>query len=48
MVPVAVGGGQMALVEVYRVHPQAFSSAEVDRARIVAQQFAPVLSRLAA
>jgi EAL domain-containing protein (putative c-di-GMP-specific phosphodiesterase class I) len=48
MIPVAAGAGQMALVEVYRIHPQAFSSAEVDRARVVAQQFGPVLARLAA
>ena len=47
MVPVRVGGGQRALVEVYRIHPQAFTSAEVDRARVVAQQFGPVLARLA-
>jgi hypothetical protein len=47
MVPVRVGSGQRALVEVYREHPQAFTSAEVDRARVVAQQFGPVLARLA-
>jgi EAL domain-containing protein (putative c-di-GMP-specific phosphodiesterase class I) len=47
MVPVRVGGGQRALVEVYRIHPQAFTSAEIDRARVVAQQFGPVLARLA-
>jgi diguanylate cyclase (GGDEF)-like protein len=47
MVPVRVGGGQRALVEVYRSHPQAFTSTEVDRARVVAQQFGPVLARLA-
>jgi hypothetical protein len=47
MVPVHVGGGQRALVEVYRVHAQAFTSAEIDRARVVAQQFGPVLARLA-
>jgi hypothetical protein len=46
MVPVALGGGRFALAEVYRLHPQAFTSAEVDRARVVAQQFAPVLARL--
>ena len=45
MVPVRVGGGQRALVEVYRVHPQAFTRREVDRARVVAQQFGPVLAR---
>ncbi|HWM10017.1 MAG TPA: EAL domain-containing protein [Solirubrobacteraceae bacterium] len=47
MVPVRCGPGRRALVEVYRIHPQAFTSAEVDRARVVAQQFAPVLARLA-
>ncbi len=47
MVPVRVARGQRALVEVYRIHPQAFTSAEVDRARVVAQQFGPVLARLA-
>jgi diguanylate cyclase (GGDEF)-like protein len=47
MVPVRVGSGQRALVEVYREHPQAFTSAEIDRARVVAQQFGPVLARLA-
>jgi diguanylate cyclase (GGDEF)-like protein len=47
MVPVRVGSGGRALVEVYREHPQAFTSAEVDRARVVAQQFGPVLARLA-
>ena len=47
MVPVRVGRGERALVEVYRVHPQAFTSAEIDRARVVAQQFGPVLARLA-
>ena len=30
-----------------RVHPQAFTSAEIDRASVVAQQFGPVLARLA-
>jgi diguanylate cyclase (GGDEF)-like protein len=48
MVPVRVGGGQRALVEVYRSVPQAFTSTEIDRARVVAQQFGPVLARLAA
>jgi diguanylate cyclase (GGDEF)-like protein len=47
MVPVRVGRGQRALAEVYRIHPQAFTGAEVDRARVVAQQFGPVLARLA-
>jgi hypothetical protein len=47
MVPVRCGLGQRALVEVYRVHTQAFTGTEVDRARVVAQQFGPVLARLA-
>ncbi len=47
MVPIRVAGGRQALAEVYRVHPQAFTNAEVDRARVVVQQFAPVLARLA-
>jgi len=48
MIPVRVGGGQRALVEVYRTVAQAFTSTELDRARVVAQQFGPVLARLAA
>ncbi len=47
MVPVRVSRRQRALVEVYRTHPQAFTSTEVDRTRVVAQQFGPVLARLA-
>ena len=45
MVPVRVARGQRALVEVYRAHPQAFTSTEIDRARVVAQQFGPVLAQ---
>jgi hypothetical protein len=43
----AVGGGLVAVVEVYLLHPHAFTSTEVDRARVVAQQFGPVPARLA-
>jgi hypothetical protein len=46
MVPMVLGGGRHALMEVYRRHPQAFTSAEIDRARVVALQFAAVLGRL--
>jgi diguanylate cyclase (GGDEF)-like protein len=46
MVPMAIGGGRQALMEVYRRHSQAFTSAEIDRARVVALQFAAVLGRL--
>jgi diguanylate cyclase (GGDEF)-like protein len=47
MVPIAIGGGERGLMEVYRVRAQAFSSAEVDRAHVVALQFSAVLTRLA-
>ena len=33
-------------MEVYRVRAQAFTSREVDRARVLAQQFAAALDRL--
>jgi GAF domain-containing protein len=46
MVPVVSGGRDVALLEVYRRHPQAFTAAEVDHARVVAQQFGAVLGRL--
>jgi diguanylate cyclase (GGDEF)-like protein len=46
MVPVWPGDGRQALLEVYRRHAQAFTSAEIDRARVVALQFAAVLGRL--
>jgi hypothetical protein len=46
MVPMALPGDRGALMEVYRRHPQAFTGAEMDRARVVALQFAAVLSRL--
>jgi diguanylate cyclase (GGDEF)-like protein len=46
MVPMPLSAGRQALMEVYRRHPQAFTSAEIDRARVVALQFATVLDRL--
>ncbi|MEA2291276.1 MAG: hypothetical protein QOF17_296 [Solirubrobacteraceae bacterium] len=46
MVPLWPGDGRRALLEVYRRHAQAFTSAEIDRARVVALQFAAVLGRL--
>jgi diguanylate cyclase (GGDEF)-like protein len=46
MVPITVAGEQHGLLELYRRRPQAFSAAEVDRARLVALQFAPLLERL--
>ena len=46
MIPVVAGGRDVALLEVYRRHPQAFTAAEVDHARVVAQQFGAALGRL--
>jgi len=46
IVPVPFAGGRSALMEVYRVRRQAFSRAEVNRARLVALQLQAVLDRL--
>jgi alkanesulfonate monooxygenase SsuD/methylene tetrahydromethanopterin reductase-like flavin-dependent oxidoreductase (luciferase family) len=46
MVPLWPGDGRQALMEVYRRHAQAFTSGEIDRARVVGLQFASVLGRL--
>jgi hypothetical protein len=46
MIPMPLGGGGQGLMEVYRRHSQAFTSAEIDRARVVALQFATVLDRI--
>ena len=47
MVPMPLGDGRLALMEVYRVRPQAFSRAEIERARLVALQLRVVLARIA-
>ncbi|HEX6025655.1 MAG TPA: diguanylate cyclase [Solirubrobacter sp.] len=47
IVPVVFGDRALAVLEVYRVRAQAFTAREVDRARVLAQQFAAVLDRLA-
>jgi GAF domain-containing protein len=47
IVPVVFGGRELAVLEVYRRLPQAFTSREVDRARVLAQQFGAALDRLA-
>jgi hypothetical protein len=47
MVPVALGATEAGLLEVYRRHAQAFTGGEIERARVVALQFAAVLRRLA-
>ena len=46
IVPVVFGGRELAVLEVYRVRAQAFTAREVDRARVLAQQFAAALDRL--
>jgi diguanylate cyclase (GGDEF)-like protein len=45
LVPVTYGNRPLALLEVYRVRPQAFTAREVDRARVLAQQFGAALDR---
>ena len=47
MLPMPLGNDDMALVEVYRRRPQAFSRAEIERARVVTLQLRAVLARLA-
>ena len=47
MVPVRVARGESALVEVYPVTRRRSPAREVDRARVVAQQFGPAPARLA-
>ena len=46
MVPIPLGDGRKALMEVYRVRPQAFSRAQIERARVVALQLRAVLDRI--
>jgi diguanylate cyclase (GGDEF)-like protein len=47
IIPTPIGGAGRALIEVYRMRPQAFSRAEIERARVVALQIRAVLTRLA-
>jgi hypothetical protein len=46
MVPIQLDSGHAALMEVYRVRPQAYSRAEIERARVVALQLRAVLARV--
>ena len=48
IIPAPLGAAGQALVEIYRVRRQAFSRAEIDRARVVALQLRAVLTRLSA
>jgi len=46
IIPAPLGAARGTLVEIYRVRRQAFSRAEIDRARVVALQLRSVLARL--
>jgi hypothetical protein len=46
IIPAPLGSAGGAIVEIYRVRAQAFSRAEIDRARVVALQLRAVLTRL--
>jgi len=46
IVPIVYGGRDLAVLEVYRTLPQAFTVREVDRARVLSQQFGAALDRL--
>jgi len=46
IVPIVYGGRELAVLEIYRTLPQAFTAREVDRARALAQQFGAALDRL--
>jgi GAF domain-containing protein len=46
IIPIVYGGRELAVLEVYRVLPQAFTAREVDRARVLSQQFGAALDRL--
>jgi diguanylate cyclase (GGDEF)-like protein len=48
IIPAPLGAAGRALIEIYRVRPQAFSRAEINRARVVALQLRAVLTRLSA
>ena len=45
-VPVICNDEPLALLEVYRVRPQAFTAREIDRARVLAHQLGAALHRL--
>ena len=48
LLPVVFADRDLAVMEVYRRRAQAFTAAEIDRARVVAQQFGAALDRLLA
>jgi diguanylate cyclase (GGDEF)-like protein len=46
LVPVMLGGRTLAVLELYRAVPMPFTARDIDRARVMAQQFAAALDRL--
>ncbi len=46
LVPVICNDEPLALLEIYRVRPQAFTAREIDRARVLAHQLGAALHRL--
>ena len=46
ILPVVYGNQTLAVLEVYRIRAQAFTTREVDRARVLGQQFGAALDRL--
>ena len=48
MVPIVARDRDLALMAVYRNYPQAYTCAQVDRARVVAQQLGAAIDRLSA
>jgi GAF domain-containing protein len=48
MVPVVFGDRTLAVLELYRALPIAFTTREIDRARVLAQQYGATIERLSA
>jgi GAF domain-containing protein len=48
IVPVQLGDRTLGVLELYRAVPMAFTTREIDRARVMAHQFAAALDRLTA
>jgi GAF domain-containing protein len=48
MVPVAFGDRTLAVMELYRALPVAFTTREIDLARVLAQQYGAAIDRLSA
>ncbi len=46
IVPVQLGDRTLGVLELYRAVPMAFTTREIDRAQVIAHQFAAALDRL--